>query len=228
MTNRWLWTDIEWVGDWDYGHGNFVRKPDLRSEKSTTEFHYDNRANASLRRLRTQEAIALWINKVEADFGVDGQVAQSREGRSYYPRSIQQARFRVSGQAPNSYHFNRLAKFARLTHKDALDGHWIKFYLQEHKPNTKLPRQGIRGPHSQIHVDGYITNVQAGAERFVNAPTYSFEFVVFNAYNFFGWEDKEKAIIQGRQILDVLKDPSTGMTWYDLKNWPQDEKKKKK
>lgn len=158
------------------------------------------------------EQVALWITQAQISFTVGGTFVQSPRLREFFPRNLIDPVWSIQGITPNSFQYQRLAEFIRTTHFDVLDPtglsdigshlptlhinagglgdlsqlqqsdmkHFVpdqKKFLADH-PNTV---QG-KGPHSAQHMKGFIASFSRGAQRFINVPTYEFQFTVAISY----------------------------------------------
>jgi hypothetical protein len=117
----------------------------------------------------------LWVHEITMNFQISGTYAQSHKHRSWYPRNFVQPTVGITGQMANQESFGDFVLFVReCQHKslrwDDSDNRMNTVHL--HIPAGKL--QGYQG-HS---LNGHIRNVQWRSERWVNAPQFSFEFIV--------------------------------------------------
>jgi hypothetical protein len=143
----------------------------------------------------------LWVNEIKIDFSLSGTTGQSRYRRQFFPRAFNQPRMIVSGSMPNQKEYNRLASFVRECHFAAVTG-TQDFYANKEGQSDKA-RKGAsvsaqtisllvkdsgpsvvksaplhtKGGHLPLKVEGYITNIRAGATKFNFAPDFEFEFI---------------------------------------------------
>ncbi len=82
-------------------------------------------ANARFVNIRG-EAIEFWIEEMTANFGMTGTTGQSHKLRQFFPHNIVQPSITVTGIAPNSYQYNRLAAFIRVAQHDGLLGQELR------------------------------------------------------------------------------------------------------
>ena len=130
----------------------------------------------------------------------------------------------ISGQAPNGYEMGRLAEVIRESHQLAIDDgdaglgdqyravRFMKFG-KTYTPNYKgvagsnaTARTGRRnrtnkGLSSQITVDGYISGITRGAERYLVAYDWQFELVVLRSVSMLGLRDPAL----DSQLIKVVK-----------------------
>jgi len=194
-------------GEWN------VKSPNLPPNNSSGEL--TNRANAVLIGANNKR-IGLFVNQIETEFSLAGEVAQSQSQQQFFPHNFTQPRLRISGQAPNSYEFGRLGEMVRESHRAAIDDgdrglseayRKVEFkYVGGDKNAKSYNRRGpiagnasrertgslnrtTKGQPSRIHLQGFVSNMQRGAERFNVAYDWSFEFVVLRAVSFIGIHD---------------------------------------
>lgn len=157
--------------------------------------------NAYLANAKDQR-VYMWVNGINADFGLSGDTAQSRKRRTFFPHNFNQPTVTISGQTPNVFQQNRLMFFIRDAQKRGLIDRTniLRFRLL---PGGKDTRRRIqRGRHNGIALDGYINAVEVGAERFVTAGDYQLQFTVTRAFNFLGMADD---VITGIQLKSFLQ-----------------------
>ncbi len=156
-------------------------------------------ANARLTNQRN-EKIDFWVEEVEAKFEMTGTTAQSRTLRQFVPHSIVQPSIMVTGRAPNSFQYNRLASFIRASHwnavnMDQLSGEDVRHEVLGNGKTVTVPtirliirnrtRDGfpyngsnVKGSHIPWAVEGYVKSIKAGAKRHDPAPPFQFEFLI--------------------------------------------------
>jgi hypothetical protein len=194
---------------WAYPGNNW--SSNLISSDSISQGYYvslpstdpaDNNPSAQLENIRG-DTIGLWISNFSIDFSMGGTYAQSMRLRQYMPRNLIQPVIHVEGQMPNSFQYQRLAEFVRESHYDTLfpqtlvtDQQMLSFTLfAGHLGDLTLFSAGGKrkakmgdyvvqgkGPHALQHFRGYIQSIQRGAQQFINAPTYTFDFVPSYSY----------------------------------------------
>lgn len=152
---------------------------------------------------QTNEKLDFWIEEIEANFGMTGQKAQSRNVREFMPHNVNQPSITVTGRTTNSFQYQRIASFVRVSHYNSLNmgnlGEEVRtVVVGEGEEQTRIKAQTVRlyvraqpqgfpepwsgrhskGAHSAWMLEGYIKNFKAGAERFEVAPQFTFEFMV--------------------------------------------------
>lgn len=123
------------------------------------------------------EELYLWVTDIEASFRMNGTFAQSATVRDWYSRNLEQPRLTLSGQVANSHEYQRLGEFVRESHLNALNPKLdAKQLITLHIKKGGIKAMGKN--HQPWKVLGYIRQMTRGAERFVNAPTWTFDFIV--------------------------------------------------
>jgi len=143
----------------------------------------------------------LWVNEINIDFSLTGVTGQSRYRRQFFPRAFNQPKMTVSGTMPNQKEYNRLASFIRECHFAAVTGNQDLYDNKDGNPDkarkgasvsaqtitllvkdsgpkvVKSAPRHTKGGHLPLKVEGYITNIAAGATKFNFAPDFQFEFI---------------------------------------------------
>lgn len=149
-----------------------------------------------------QEKLDFWIEDVEANFGMSGSTAQSRNVRQFMPHNVTQPSIKVSGRAPNSSQYNRMASFVRASHYNAFHpgslGEQLRHELTTSGQSVQVQTirliiargryvwngertkagQRVKGVHRPLVFEGYIKMMKAGGKRFDPAPQYQFEYFI--------------------------------------------------
>lgn len=170
--------------------------------------------------------VYLWIEEIEADFGLSGSYAQSRTKRQFYPHNIIQPSVKVTATFPSQHAANLFSAFVHTSHHYALRGVELRERVIPARnrpgdsstlvPTVKFLLNGgnsrfngsktSKGNHRPWLLEGYIKTVDAGAERFDYAPTRQFEFTIAESVqskNIGIWNDEA---VQG----------STLASWMDI------------
>lgn len=147
------------------------------------------------------EKIEFWVEDIVANFSMTGSTAQSRNVRQFMPHNVVQPYVTVTGRAPNSFQYNRMASFVRSSHFNAfhpgilaaagvlrhqnVNGQvspvtTVRFVLRSNASNGLFPYNGahVKGIHKAWVLDGYVKSMQAGGKRFDQAPQFQFDFYV--------------------------------------------------
>ena len=140
--------------------------------------------------------ISLYVENIGMDFQLSGSYAQSMLVRQFFTRNFVQPSIIVQGTMSNSFQYQRLAEFVRASHFSCLFPANANLNAADMFVGLSIPHKTY-GPitddkgnkyglpyrsHLGHHYRGYITNITRGAEKFKNAPEYTFEFVVAYAY----------------------------------------------
>lgn len=166
------WDLSETVRNGSLVKGYYVNFPTRKPTESTCNGYLVNREGEG-------SALRLWINNWEVNFQQGGSFAQSMVKRDWYGRNLQQPRIRVSGQVANSADYQKLGEFVRRTHIHALRTNAQSADQQEIQLVLKEGGIKVLGKrHAKWSVFGYIDRIARGAERFINAPTWTFDFII--------------------------------------------------
>lgn len=125
----------------------------------------------------------LFVNGIETGWQLAGERAQTVTSRSFYPRNLTQDEMSIYGQMANQHEFDRLVEFV-LHHQhtilkadDVLDEiPAVRFTL--FRPVAGRTFDHFRALSYQVAV----TDIEAGAERFKNAPEFRITCKVLNDY----------------------------------------------
>lgn len=195
--------------------GYYVDKPNKSADKSETW-------NGVLITTSGQE-LKLWIEDLRLNFSMSGTMGQSRYRKQFYPKAFNQPSMMVRGKMPNQYEYNKLAAFIRESHFDALnqtnrktvsDGTKATFDKKTVTLRIKnagegpRPKRNLKGGHIVLAFEGYIKNIEAGAEKFQFAPDFQFEFVVAGSKDTGSIGIYKDDVVQGSKIMswmDVFK-----------------------
>lgn len=157
--------------------------------------------NTGLGRNNRNRDIYVFVTGITTGWDVAGSYGQSSGARTFYPRNLTQQPITIEGIVANQYEFDRIGEFILAHHHRATDIHnpkdldgtrAIEFRMKPYKvragtnrkgqPIYRYINRGLPGGNNGIKVQGYITNWQAGAVRFQNAPTWTCQFQV--SYDF--------------------------------------------
>ncbi len=197
-----------------------VNSPSMKPNDSSG--NATNKSNAMLVSANNRR-IGLWVNDITTDFNLLGSVAQSQDKQQFFPHNFAAPRITISGQCPNSYEFGRLGEVVREAHRYAIDDgdrglddkyravRFIKYGL-DYKPRngtagassksrTGKENRTTKGVPSRIVLDGYVSGMQRGAERYEVAYNWQFEFVVLRAANMLGLQDP----VLNSSLIKVVK-----------------------
>lgn len=153
------------------------------------------------------EKIDFYIEEIETGFEMAGTTAQSHRKRQFFPHNMVQPAITIRGRANNSFQYNRLASFVRVSQYQSLDTQQLR---KEGVPlrtlDTKVGTQivptlrliirngsgrnalkggrypfggkNVKGRHQGWILEGYVRNIAAGAKRHDPAPAFEFQFMV--------------------------------------------------
>lgn len=146
-------------------------------------------APAYLRDLSTNNSafMPLWPYELELDFALSGVTGQSRTKRDFYPRHLTTPKIIVRCQTFNPYLYNKTTRFVRRHQLHQVMAGGTK--VHQHKGDmmqlvvkgTSGPNRTTKGGYRGMTLLGFVENVPAGAERFVQAPEVEFQFVLHDA-----------------------------------------------
>lgn len=138
----------------------------------------------------------LWtfVTAVETGWAIAGDSAQTALSRTFYPRNLSQAPITIAGVVANLYEYDRLVEFVSVHQRRACDplstdnigSKPLVFSLKPYRvPDGGQNNQGAptyRFVHQGMLVAGYIQNITAGQQQFVNAPTWQMDLMVSEDY----------------------------------------------
>jgi len=141
------------------------------------------------------DMVKIFVQEVTADFTLSATSAQGPFKRDLYPHNFVQPSYTINCQSPNQEHRARVAEFIRRSQLRSMQGLGllklfipaagdnvvtIVRYVNKRTKRTSTSRivRNQKGARSALALEGYVQNVARGAERFVNAPDYTFNFIV--------------------------------------------------
>lgn len=119
----------------------------------------------------------MFVHEITMNFELAGSYAQSPQFRAFYPRNFVQPRITITGQTASQADYANLTEFIRKCQRQALTG-------SDFTTTLVIPQGGPgKSSHDYVghHLQGHIERIERKAERWVNAPEFSFEFVVVTA-----------------------------------------------
>lgn len=173
------------------------------------------------------EYIDFYVEDIQADFSVAGSTGQSRTLRQFFPHNMVQPSIVVSGTQPNSHQYNRLGAFIRVSQYLALAGlrlrddntpvrnatadgrnfiiQTVRLLISNGTKDVVVPSgRTIKGVHRPWRLEGYVKSMQAGAERFQQAPAYAFEFIIAESQSGI-WQDHAVIGDQIRSWMQIFQ-----------------------
>ena len=178
--------------------------------------------NASLTNQKG-EVIKLWVTDVEAQFGLTGQVAQSRRIQQFFPRHMSQPIVMIKGVTASNKGYQDLSSFIRtaqvysISERSFFDKQdYNKIVVGQstyYDPTVRLAiyaggtntQRNHKGAHAAWILNGFIKNMKAGAERHVYATEYSFEFISLYGDGGRVWKDDIARFNQIASWADIFK-----------------------
>jgi hypothetical protein len=164
------------------GRGYFNKLPNLEATKRTATASL---VNIGLDKADKNKVMYLFVTGIRTGWEVAGTYGQSAGARTFYPRNLTQQDFTIEGVVGNQHQYDRLVEFIIAHHQSATDVKHprddvgttaLRFRLHPYRVNTgRKDRAGntiYQTIYSGLSFDGYILNIRAGHERFMNAPTY--------------------------------------------------------
>lgn len=159
------------------------------------------------------ERLFLYATDFEIGAEMAGETAQSANVQQMFPSNFVQPNIAITGIARNSFEYNQLANFVRLSHHYALNGsdreRTVQMILSNghrgfpYKGQRENGRQITKGKHQEWEVLGYIQTVRAGGKAHDFAPIYQFIFTILEVKKNGMWESFDK-IVQGSTIEDWM------------------------
>lgn len=180
------------------GRGYFNALPNFPANAKNSNLLLHNRGlNDGAR----NHKLWIFCTGISTGWTVSGSYGQSAAARTFYPNNLTQDEITYSGVVANQYEYDRIVEFVLQHHKRALDTFdqdadpnspgqstaplevSLFPYLIDTGKRTKkgeivyrevyggLPGSGFNGSGG-AKVQGYITTIQAGHDRFVNAKTF--------------------------------------------------------
>lgn len=131
------------------------------------------------------ERIYIWLHQIEASFQVSGSFAQSARGRQWFPRNFVQPSFKFTGQFANQHEYGNFSEFVRRSQGRSLGwrrneaaAHTTRLVIRSREGMT-YPRDGsVRHSRAPYELFGHILSIERKYTRFVNAPEFSFDFLI--------------------------------------------------
>lgn len=138
----------------------------------------------------------MYLHEISMSFEIGGTTAQSPKFRQWYPRNFTQPLVTVVGQVANEAEYGALVEFVRTCQRNSL--RWkdpnpqrmnqITLKIREGGPGKAgvagadgQPTAAERLHHEGHKMYGHILNIERKAERWVNAPEFTFQFMVATA-----------------------------------------------
>jgi hypothetical protein len=128
-----------------------------------------------------EQKFPLWVEDLTIPFGLAGDVGQSANTRTLFPRALKQPEITLACQAPSQSIYSECTEFIRRTQKGFSNLATLNIF------GYNLPV--LRGGHSPISADGYVRTIARRHSRFEYSPSFSFAFVVAKMKAPTAWAD---------------------------------------
>lgn len=179
------------------GKGYHNRLPKLQANAHNANARLHNRGLGDSNK---QHELWLFCTGVETGWNLAGEHGQSIHSRVFYPKALSQDEIAIEGIVANQYEYDRIVEFVQKHHETALKGVDtgvtsspngkqgglpVDFRLAPYRIPTGRDKRGMttyRTIHGGMHYEGYITSIEAGHRRFINAPTFVFKMQVTNDF----------------------------------------------
>lgn len=165
-----------------FGRGWYNRLPNIVADESN--------ASGKLTLQGTKGAISsvyLFVTDIELGWTVSGDYGQSKGYRTFYPKNLHQTPVQITGVVANQYEYDRLVEFVSKHHRNVIqDATYVcnfklfpfRILLNPESGKPPIYRWVVR----PMNFDGVVMAMDAGHERFKNAPTWSIQFMVTYDY----------------------------------------------
>jgi len=133
----------------------------------------------------------IFVHDVQRTFSISGDHGQSVYARTWYPKNFQETEMSIGIQVANQYEYDKLVEFVQNHHRTILaygahndskigaDDFGVEFMLFK---ALMKPGSNDRQVVPPMHLLVVVTDIQAGHERFVNAPTATLTCRVLNDF----------------------------------------------
>jgi hypothetical protein len=183
------------------GEGYFVNTPN-------TDDSPNRYANAFLvNQKEARNTLGLILTDVMIDFVASGKYAQSRNYREFMFHNFGQVTLTLKGICRNQKDYGKIAEYVRESHRlavsstEQIDSPLIALSIRPGGYNT---RRGEKGRHDGIEVEGHIESFSRRHERWINAPTYQFQFVVEKWSSGLGLEDPSSHALLLKSFSELI------------------------
>lgn len=126
----------------------------------------------------------LYAHEIGMNFQVGGSYAQSPQFRAWYPRNFIQPIIQVTGQTSSQADYAAIAEFIHKAQQKSL--RWDNSDSRQNTIHMRIPsthkHMDENHQHTGHSVNGHIRQIQRLSERWINAPEFTFEFVVVTAH----------------------------------------------
>lgn len=154
------------------GRGYFNRLPNFQATSTNANAVLINK---KLVDLQPADRHPIFCVGVHTGWTVQGSYGQGANSRYFYPRSLMQDELLIRCAVASQFEYDRLVHFLHTHHVRALNdkkrGIPLEFKLFGKQVETGIKGvRALRTLHDGMHYSGFATAIQAGHERFINAP----------------------------------------------------------
>ena len=186
------------------GRGYFNAIPNAPATQANSNLHL---VNSDLPVNNFNRDIWIYCTGISTGWSVAGDYGQSAAARTFYPKNLSQDEIQIEGVVANQYEYDRLVEFTIQHHRSMLDTfdhdtdpntpaqnngplelRLYPYLIDTGKRTRKgeivyrevyggLPGAGVAGTNG-VKLQGVISGIDAGHDRFVNAKSFQFSFRV--------------------------------------------------
>lgn len=187
------------------GKGLSNRLPDYPANEHNGNGLLEN-TSPSLIAGEPDKKLWLFVTGLQTGWKVAGAHVQTQQSRTFNPQHLMQDELVIMGQVANQYEYDRIVQFVTRHHVTAqagtqlsgyerTTGHGgapVSFRVVPYLSGTGAGNRAIvskaHGATPPIHVEGYITEIAAGAERFTTARPFELKIKVTEDFLSQPWE----------------------------------------
>ena len=194
------------------GKGYFNRLPDFPATARNANAVLENKATKS----DTLNKIYMFVDRFHTGWAVAGEMAQTHTSRTFYPRHLSQDDLVIEGQVANQYEYDRLVRFTMHSQNRVLDA---TDYTGTDFLATDFSMFKPQRAHTIDHFRPFkykvaIINMEAGHERFKNAPAFTLTCKVLFDYTR-GQEDVVRILDLKRDYHQIFGDYANPIPFVD-------------
>jgi len=160
------------------GKGYFNKLPRFPATEQNANAVLHNRATANA---NEEHKIYLFVDYVSTGWKVAGETTQTHDSRSFYPRNLIQNDVEIRGTVANNYEYDRLVRFVEHHQNSVLSaetfrGNYfpaVEFLLFKPANSSSFYHTSTGASGGKMFYTIAILGIEAGAERFKNAPTFT-------------------------------------------------------
>lgn len=124
----------------------------------------------------------MWVHEIAMSFQLSGSTAQSHQYRAFYPRNFVAPVVTLTGQCASQEAYGDLCEFIRESQRKSL--RWDNSDARMNSVHLHIPSGGEPNTghfHEGHALNGHIRSIRRQTTRWVNAPEFTFEFMVATA-----------------------------------------------